>query len=120
MIKFEVATDPIPLARARFGRGRAYLPKRSQEYRCRVAEAAIQALDGQEPMTCNLSCTVEVYRKYRPATRQFGDLDNHIKATLDAVQGLIFDDDKQVVEIKAAKHVDKERPRLVVTFNELV
>lgn len=118
-MKFEVLGEPIPLARARFGRGRAYLPKRSREYRCRLAEAAVEALSGHEPLTGELSCRIEIYRKYKRTARTYGDVDNHIKAALDGMQGIIFADDKQVVEISAVKHTDKARPRLVVEVNQL-
>lgn len=119
MIKFEVVTDPIPLARPRFGRGRAYLPKRSQEYRKTLTEAARNALGAREPLTGELTCKLEFYRKWRRSARNFGDVDNHVKAALDSFNGLLFRDDAQIVEVVAVKYTDKERPRLVVTLDEL-
>lgn len=119
MIRFEVATEPIPLARARFGHGRAYLPKRSREYRCRVAEAAREALNGREPITGELTCKLEFYRKYKRSARIAGDIDNHVKAVLDALNGIAFADDAQVVSLTATKFTDKQKPRLVVELNQL-
>ena len=53
-----------------------------------------------------------VVRVYRP--RRAGDLDNCLKVTLDALRGVAFVDDSQVVELRASRHDDKVRPRVEV------
>lgn len=55
-------------------------------------------------------------RLYRPLAA--GDLDNRIKATLDALKGHAFTDDKQVVEIHAFRFDDKANPRVEVEIIE--
>ena len=80
-----------------------------------MARASIHA-----PLSGPLSLSVVVYRKMvkasalkthsmqagniRPATKP--DLDNCVKAILDALNGVAFVDDGQVVEIHAAKYYD--------------
>jgi len=49
---------------------------------------------------------------FRP--RKAGDLDNTIKVLLDSLKGILFEDDKQVVEITARRWDDKAAPRVVV------
>lgn len=49
---------------------------------------------------------------YRP--RRVGDLDNVLKAILDALKGIAFEDDKQVVQIFATRWDDAARPRVEV------
>lgn len=49
---------------------------------------------------------------FRPLRK--GDLDNRIKVVLDALQGVLWLDDSQVVEIHAYRHEDKVRPRVEV------
>ncbi len=49
---------------------------------------------------------------FRP--RKSGDLDNTIKVLLDSLKGILFEDDKQVVEITAKRWDDKENPRVLV------
>lgn len=49
---------------------------------------------------------------YRPRRR--GDLDNVLKATLDALKGAAFVDDGQVVELHARRLEDKAFPRVEV------
>jgi crossover junction endodeoxyribonuclease RusA len=54
---------------------------------------------------------------YRPARR--GDLDNRIKICLDALQGIAFENDSQIVEIHARRFEDKKRPRVKVCISEV-
>jgi crossover junction endodeoxyribonuclease RusA len=49
---------------------------------------------------------------YRPQRR--GDLDNTLKAAFDALNGVAWDDDSQVVELHALRLDDKTNPRLEV------
>jgi Holliday junction resolvase RusA-like endonuclease len=49
---------------------------------------------------------------YRPQRR--GDLDNRIKVLADALQGILYSDDKQVSELHAYLHDDKQNPRVEV------
>lgn len=54
---------------------------------------------------------------YRP--RKSGDLDNRIKILLDALQNILFEDDKQITEIHAYRFEDKFKPRVEVEILEL-
>lgn len=54
---------------------------------------------------------------YRP--RRSGDLDNRLKVVLDSLNGIAYEDDKQVVEIHAYRHDDKENPRVEIEISEL-
>lgn len=54
---------------------------------------------------------------YRP--RRNGDLDNALKALLDALKGVAFVDDDQVVELHAMRLDDKADPRVVVTIEAI-
>jgi Holliday junction resolvase RusA-like endonuclease len=49
---------------------------------------------------------------YRP--RKSGDLDGRLKVLLDALQGVLYLDDKQVEEIHAYRFDDKKNPRAEV------
>ena len=113
-IAFEVLVNPIPLARPRFSRGRSvYLPKRSREYRQILQQAASVAMAKSEPLTGELFCRLNFYRKFKLNCRNFGDIDNHIKAILDALNGICYKDDSQIVTVTASKHTDKE-PRVAI------
>lgn len=47
---------------------------------------------------------------FRPARR--GDLDNYTKVMFDALNGLVWHDDKQVAEIHSFRADDKHNPRV--------
>jgi Holliday junction resolvase RusA-like endonuclease len=47
-----------------------------------------------------------------------GDLDNVVKAASDALNGVAFKDDRQVVELIARVGIDSARPRLEITVEE--
>jgi crossover junction endodeoxyribonuclease RusA len=49
---------------------------------------------------------------YRPAKR--GDLSNRVKVAEDALQGYLYNDDKQVVELHCYQRDDKQNPRVEV------
>lgn len=51
--------------------------------------------------------------------KKMGDLDNRIKVTLDALCGLLYDDDKQVEQIHAYRAESPRDGRLEVTVTRL-
>ncbi len=82
---------PVPLARHRHGRNGSYLPKRSRAYRTLVQgcwlEAGRPSL-GAAPFTMSA-------RFY--GARATADMDNLLKAMLDALNTLAFADDRQLI-----------------------
>ena len=118
-LTFEILGDPIPAARPRFSKGHCYQPARNREYRLRVAQAAQNAMQGSKPLEGALSMDVRIYRKYKRTARLYGDVDNHLKALLDGMNGIVFADDGQVVEIAALKCVDKINPRVEVEIHAI-
>lgn len=118
-IKILVPAEPIPLARVRFSGRHCYQPKRNREYREVVQRAARSAMGGREPMTGEVSATIKLYRRYKPTARNFGDCDNHAKAILDAINSIVFGDDKQVVRLCAEKLQDKQRPRAEILIEQI-
>lgn len=116
MIKIEIPGEPVPAARPRFGNGRAYQPKRNAEYRKHIQEAARAAMGGKPPLDGELSAVIKLYRKYKPATRAFGDLDNHLKQIFDGLNLIAFEDDKQIVRCTVEKFQDKQNPHAEITI----
>lgn len=54
---------------------------------------------------------------YRPAKR--GDLDNSLKVLIDSLRGQAYMDDKQIVELHAMRHDDKDDPRVEIVITEI-
>lgn len=91
VLKVTIPGRPVPLQRSRTRAGRHYLPKRSRVYREMVqAEwlAAGRPSLGDAPFTLSA-------RFYGANPRS--DLDNLVKAILDALNTLAFADDSQLV-----------------------
>lgn len=100
---------PVPLARSRTSSGRHYLPRRSAQYRDVVQHvwlAAGRPSLGSQPF----SLSARFY-----GARANADLDNLVKAQLDALNGLAFADDSQLVCIAGAHKLpaDAEGARAV-------
>lgn len=51
---------------------------------------------------------------YRP--KKIGDLDNYLKVTIDSLNGLFFDDDKQIKKLTAERFDDKLSPRVEIVI----
>jgi crossover junction endodeoxyribonuclease RusA len=64
----------------------------------------------KEPLSGAVYVKVRIFRP-----RKIGDLDNTLKVLLDALKGIVFLDDDQVVEIRANRFEDKTNPRAEVT-----
>ena len=54
---------------------------------------------------------------YRP--RKAGDIDGILKVSLDAMNKLAYEDDKQIVELHVTRRDDKDNPRLEVEISEV-
>jgi crossover junction endodeoxyribonuclease RusA len=109
-VSIEIPGAPVPLQRSRTNSGRHYLPKRSRIFRETVQGcwlAAGRPSLGHAPFTLSV-------RFYGANPR--ADLDNLVKGILDALNGLAFDDDSQLVCIAGAHKldVDEEGPRTIV------
>lgn len=109
-------TLPLPPSANRLWRmdKRGFMRK-SQEARDYYELAGLEAIrQGATIRSCDVAVTLKVYR-----ARKSGDLDNRIKPLLDALQGVVYYDDKQVVEIHAFRFDDKKNPRIEITIEDL-
>lgn len=107
-------TLPYPPSANRYWRSiviagsvRVLVSSEAREYKRRCA--AIAGVACQSPMDGPLGMSLAVFRPMRR-----GDLSNRIKVVEDAMQGIVFHDDNQVVRIEAQRHDDKGNPRVEV------
>ena len=110
--------EPVPLARPRVNttnRGR-YLPKHCQQFLDSLRLLLRAAFHGK-PYEVPLSVTLHFYRPRNPAARNYGDIDNLAKAVLDACNGVIWNDDKLIVELHCYKHKGAGKIELEVIEN---
>ena len=99
--------NPIPKGRPKFYQGHAVTPEATRDYEALVKQAAAICWQGEptaEPVRVEL-------RFWRGDKRQ-ADLDNLSKAILDALNGVAWKDDGQIIQLVAYKHYNKARPRV--------
>lgn len=133
-MRFEFDIEPVEQARpraVRFGKGiRMYDPKKVAVYKKQLGYLARQAMQerGLEPYDGPLEVRMQFYRPvqssiskkerdrrllgaHRPTVKP--DLDNYIKSTSDALNGIIWADDNCIVGLMAEKFYTEE-PHLMV------
>lgn len=97
----------------RHSRGVTHLSTEGRRYKSTVyMDAVTQGCEA--PLEGSLRVTVDVYR-----ARRAGDLDGYFKGLFDALNGVAYTDDQQIVEIHARRLDDKHNPRVEVTVEEV-
>ena len=117
-IRILVPVEPIPAARPRFG-GHVYQPKRNREYRVVVQQAARSAMGNRPPLQGEVSAEIKLYRRCQPTTRNYGDVDNHMKAISDGLNQIAIEDDRQIVRCIVSKHTDASNPRAEIELENV-
>lgn len=127
--QFSIPGEPIAWARAGRGRGGiSYTPARQRGYGEVIRFAALEAMHGAAPAEGALRLIVSVrlpipasWSKKKQADAALGrerpakkpDWDNAGKIVSDALNGIVYRDDAQIVEASVSKHYDIS-PRLDV------
>lgn len=134
-VRFTVPGQPVPQGRPLFSTKpfpHAYDPPKSREYKEKVKKYA-ETVELEHPLQGELFAEVLIFketlkgfskvkkaaaeaRMLRPITKP--DADNYAKGVLDAVKGVIWQDDGQVVDLVARKFYS-EIPRVEVTVKEI-
>lgn len=114
---------PVAKGRPRLSNGHAYTPEKTRKYEQAVqltARAQIKrALDGEIRLSIRfylLRPKALRNKDLRPTKRP--DIDNLAKAVMDALNGIAYEDDKQVVELHLYKYYSNE-PRTEIELEEL-
>lgn len=134
-IKFTVPGQPVPQGRPRFTTKpfmRTYDPPQSAKYKRKVKKFA-DKIAPDEPLKGELLVEVLIFKEtlksfskvkkkaaeaktLRPITKP--DADNYAKGILDAVKGVLWEDDGQVVDLVTRKFYS-EIPRAEITVKEI-
>ena len=89
------------------------LSKDIKEYRERCATMAFMQWR-RPPLSGKVGLKADVYMDLR------GDLMNREKILLDALQGVLFVNDSQVVDMRMVRHLDRNDPRVELDIWEAV
>lgn len=116
-MKFTLPYPPtVNLYWRRNRQGVTHLSEDARKFKTLAKLKALSQLprDKRAPPAGAVGLEIDVYRP-----RRSGDLDNTLKALLDALCGIAYLDDAQVVEIHARRFDDKGNPRVEVNVTEL-
>lgn len=102
-IEFSVETTPFAQPRPRVVRGHAFEPKRISEYKDAIRTIARVHMRGRTPFQGLVVVRISIRRNVKLGSKNFGDIDNHIKAILDALNGVCYADDALIVELHSVK-----------------
>ena len=132
LLQLVIPGEPCGKQRPRFvmATGRTYTPGKTVNAETLIKELFAQAYSGFVPLTCALSLTVIAYmgvpvsttkkHRERMLAQQWWptkkpDADNILKLAADALNGLAYVDDKQIVTAHIHK-VYSDRPRLEINI----
>ena len=140
MNTFETLTNPITItmdgapvakARGRFARGHVFTPQATRDFQYSFGWAAKAVMANRKPFACAVKITAlfelpipaswperkrggAITGVIKPTARP--DIDNYVKAALDAINGIAVIDDAQIVELTAVKRYGIN-PKIVLTIS---
>lgn len=94
-------------------RGRAVKSRHAREYIETVAAAFDAQATNAEREALPLTGPVAVTLAWHRGARR-GDLDNRLKVVCDSLAGLLYVNDRQIIELHASRHESPRAGRLVV------
>ena len=103
------STNHIYKSHCKFGRPCVYMSKEGKQLK-EDYQWQIKSQYHGEVLTSDLKMTVELWF----GTKRKHDVDNYNKLILDALSGLVYEDDKQIIELTVRKGYDKKNPRAEV------
>lgn len=109
MITFTVPGPPAPKGRPRVGKGRTYTPAKTKAAEQQVAWLCRAAMRGRKP----IPGPVAVELTFTMPNRRRIDVDNLAKLVCDSINGIAYDDDSQIIDLRATKRFDGEPGTLV-------
>ncbi len=115
---FTVPGDPVPWKRARRAGNRYFTDPSDAAHRDKIKAYARNA-GVRKPLLGPVGLEVKFVKDSFafPEAHSVGDLDNLVKGVKDALQGVAFEDDCQIVHLTARKICDPEYPRTEVRIS---
>lgn len=102
--------EPAPASRPRMSRGRVYYAPKYSRFKAaarRLMPAVADQAGIERPLRCPLYVDVEIHvtkPKSTKLAKPKPDVDNYAKAALDAGNGILWEDDYLIVDLRVSKH----------------
>lgn len=131
-VSFVIEGDPVPKGRPRIFRGRGVTPEKTATYEAKGRREATVAMNGSPPtnqyVSVDILAVMAIPKSFSQKKREEAicgiirpvgraDIDNIAKSALDCMNGIVFDDDNQVVDLKAKK-VYGPIPKMIIRVSE--
>lgn len=102
--KFTLEGEPVPKGRPRCtttktGKIHVYTDDKTAQAELDLGWAFKNAYPGHEPLTCPISMLVMVVTDKDRSDRTSADADNYAKTVMDALNGIVYVDDRQVIHL---------------------
>lgn len=99
LLKFHVEGDPLPKERPRHvtrgGKSWTITPKRTLEWESKIKESVIPKMLHMQKFEDKIGIRLH----FRRATKRKCDIDNLVKAVLDALNNVVWQDDSQIESV---------------------
>ena len=125
-INFTVPIKPVAWTRPQFDSKtkRVYNTEKLTDYENQIALYAKAAMRGRPPFTGEVKLTAEFYRPkpkprkgQKPQVSFIGDVDRYLNAIMDALIGICYLDDRQVVDAHPKKLFGE--PHVIIEVEEV-
>ena len=117
-INFTADLEPVPFKRVMQNGKRRFNDRRYSEFKDALGTLAKCAMHGQAPLSGFVKLRADFF-KLKPkniSSRSWGDVDNFLKAVMDALNGIAYHDDSQVVQAIATKNFGE--PKIFIELEE--
>ena len=117
-MKLDVPIEAVAQGRPRFYKGVAVDPAKSRQFKKEFAQKVSMLRSSSAIYTGELSVELHIYRKMKVTSQRYGDVDNLAKGILDAMTGVLWQDDRQITKLLVTKNFADE-PRVELTVEEV-
>lgn len=122
-MKLNIPIDVIPQGRPRFYNGIAIDPPKSKQFKTELAMLVKSLRRGSALLDGAIKIELGIYRqaskfKKGVTSKKYGDIDNLAKAILDAFNGVIWQDDSQIVDLHITKNL-ADVPMIKILIEEV-
>ena len=115
LIRFEVEGQPYPKQRPRHNRhGKTYTPSKTKGFEKEIGWYARMAMAGGMPLSGNVALVLDIRRK----GKRRADVDNILKAVKDGMNGIVYNDDQQVILELAGVRYEMDNPGITVLIQD--
>lgn len=118
MIKIEVEMSAVPFSRPRFGKHKkVFNSPRYSAFKTELGYKARTAMADKKILTGEVKMLITFCKNKKVTSRNFGDVDNLMKSVLDALNGICYLDDSQVIDLRGLK-LFADKPKIIIQLEE--